>query len=153
MSFSFLLFSRGRQLSFASSCTSCPWHFTPSHLAKHKTPETKCFWGAVSDAPASQTATDSMGTKGTFERLSVFQLCLPSESFHTFCFPFFKVKVFTWSHCCHLFLLLLAHAWEWRECCWTEQGNENSNIYLAVLWLSFPSKPGCFLTCSSLFLA
>lgn len=110
-----------------------------------------CEWCSWSCFPnCSKTATGSMGTKGTFGKLSVFQLCLANESFHTLCFPFFKVQIFTYSQCYHLFLLLLAHAWEWRECCWTEQGNENSSIYLAVLCLSFPSKPGCFLTCSSL---
>lgn len=64
MSFSFLLFSRGRQLSFAFSCTTRPWHFTTSHFAKHKTPKTKCFWGGESDAPgpASQTAPKLPGT-------------------------------------------------------------------------------------------
>lgn len=155
--FHFFLFSRGRQLSFASSYTTCPWHFTTSCQTQNswnKVPLCWCEWCSWSCFPScSKAAMDSMGTKGIFEKLSVFQLCLPNKSFHAFCFLFFQVQVFTYSHCYHLFLLLLALAWEWRECCWTEQGNENSSIYLAALWLSFPSKAGCFLTCSSLFLA
>lgn len=66
-----------------------------------------CSWFCFPNC--SKATTDSMGTKGAFKKLSVFQLCFPNESFLALRFPFFKVQVFTYSHCYHLFLLLLAH--------------------------------------------
>lgn len=85
------------------------------------------FWGDVSDTSCycfpnqPETAMDSAQTKHRFEKLSVFQLYLP----HVFLCPllpftFFKVQVFTFTHCYNILFFLfceLAHAWEQRVCC------------------------------------